>query len=81
MISTLAMASAVWAFFVVLTGEPISGWASQMILTSLLGGFIIVIQGVVGLYVGQIFEQVKDRPRYIVSDRLNFDKPTCSLSS
>ena len=76
MISTLALAAAVWAFFVGLTGEPISGWASQMILTSLLGGFIIVIQGVVGLYVGQIFEQVKDWPRYIVSDRLNFDKPT-----
>ena len=32
----------------------------------MLAGFIIVCVGVVGLYVGRIFEQVKDRPLYLI---------------
>jgi dolichol-phosphate mannosyltransferase len=64
------VAISVWAFYVALTGRPVSGWASTLIITSLLGGSVIFIQGVIGLYVGQIFDQVKGRPLYVVAERL-----------
>ena len=38
-------------------------------LVLVLAGFIIVSVGVVGLYVGRIFEQVKNRPLFLIDDR------------
>lgn len=55
-------------FFVVnfFVGDPYPGWTSLGVLLLVIGGFIIVSTGVMGLYVGKIFAQVKDRPLYIV---------------
>ena len=39
------------------------------VLTLLVGGFIIVSTGIIGLYVGKIFDQVKGRPLYVVERR------------
>jgi glycosyltransferase involved in cell wall biosynthesis len=50
-------------------GEPdkaVPGYASLVVLLLVLAGFIIVSVGVVGLYVGRIFEQVKDRPLFVI---------------
>jgi dolichol-phosphate mannosyltransferase len=47
-------------------GQRVPGFASLAVLTLLLAGFIIVSIGVVGIYVGRIFEQVKDRPLYLI---------------
>ena len=47
-------------------GKRVAGFASLAVLTLLLAGFVIVSIGVVGLYVGRIFEQVKDRPLYLI---------------
>ena len=47
-------------------GQRVAGFASLAVLTLFLAGFIIVSIGVVGLYVGRIFEQVKDRPLYLI---------------
>jgi hypothetical protein len=47
-------------------GNRVAGFASLAVLILLLAGFIIVSVGVVGLYVGRIFEQVKDRPLYLI---------------
>jgi dolichol-phosphate mannosyltransferase len=66
----VGLAVSSWAFYIAMTGRPVSGWASTLIITSLLGGFVIFIQGVIGLYVGQIFDQVKDRPLYVIAERL-----------
>ena len=41
-----------------------------MAIGCLFGGAIIAIQGIVGLYVGRIFEQVKGRPLYVVAERV-----------
>jgi dolichol-phosphate mannosyltransferase len=46
--------------------QRVPGFASLAVLTLFLAGFIIVSIGVVGLYVGRIFEQVKDRPLYLI---------------
>jgi len=49
--------------------RSVPGYASLVVLLLVLAGFIIVSIGVVGLYVGRIFEQVKDRPLYLIDAR------------
>jgi glycosyltransferase involved in cell wall biosynthesis len=46
--------------------KTVPGYTSLAVLLLLLAGFIIVSVGVVGLYVGRIFEQVKDRPLFLI---------------
>lgn len=47
------------------------GFTSLIISLWLLGGIIISLIGVVGIYLGKLFEKAKDRPTFIVDDRLN----------
>jgi polyisoprenyl-phosphate glycosyltransferase len=49
--------------------RAVPGYASLVVLLLVLAGFIIVSIGVVGLYVGRIFEQVKDRPLFVIDAR------------
>jgi dolichol-phosphate mannosyltransferase len=53
-------------------GQPM-GYTSLSVLLLLLAGFIIISIGVVGLYVGRIFEQVKFRPLFIISRQAGED--------
>lgn len=48
------------------------GWASVMVLMLLSTGVILLCLGVVGVYLGKVFEQTKFRPLYLVQERLNF---------
>ena len=45
-----------------------SGYTSLAVLILVLGGLILTSMGVIGLYVGRIFEQVKERPLYVIDD-------------
>ena len=47
-----------------------SGWATLVILLVFFGGLQIFCLGVIGEYLGQIFNEVKSRPRYIVQEEL-----------
>lgn len=44
------------------------GWTSLAVFTLTIGGFVIVSTGVTGLYIGKIFDQVKERPLFVVSN-------------
>jgi glycosyltransferase involved in cell wall biosynthesis len=46
--------------------KTVPGYTSLIVLLLVLAGFIIVSVGVVGLYVGRIFEQVKNRPLFLI---------------
>jgi len=48
-------------------GSTVSGWASLIISLYFLSGIIIMVLGVVGLYIGKIFTEVRKRPLYIIS--------------
>lgn len=48
------------------TGNTVSGWSSLMISIWFLGGLNLVALGIVGEYIGKIYGEVKDRPRFIV---------------
>ena len=45
-------------------------------LSSYLSGIIIFIMGIIGLYIGKVFDNVKNRPTYIIRERLNLDPPS-----
>ncbi len=49
------------------------GFTSLIISLWLLGGIIISLIGVVGIYLGKLFEKAKDRPTFIVNQKLNID--------
>ncbi len=47
------------------------GWTSVIISIWFLSGLIIFILGIIGLYIGRIFNQVKNRPLFIIKDKIN----------
>src|SRR3990167_11207730 len=50
----------------VLHGTVVPGWSSLMVSMFFIGGVIISIQGIVGIYVGKTFDETKKRPLYVV---------------
>ncbi len=50
----------------------VEGFVSLIISIWFLSGVIIMILGVIGIYVGKVYDKVKDRPTFIVSDIINF---------
>jgi dolichol-phosphate mannosyltransferase len=49
-----------------LYGSPIVGWASLIVSFYFIGGVIIAILGMIGIYLGKTFDEAKKRPLYIV---------------
>lgn len=49
-------------------GHPLAGWASMISIVSFLGGFQLFVLGIIGLYIGQIFNLSKGYPTYIIKD-------------
>jgi polyisoprenyl-phosphate glycosyltransferase len=67
LIAALGIGLAAFNVYYYFAGHQPAGYTSLAVLLLLLAGFIIISVGVVGLYVGRIFEQVKSRPLFIVS--------------
>ncbi len=49
-------------------GVALGGFTTVIILLLFLGSLIMISLGIIGYYVGNIYEEIKDRPRYIVAD-------------
>ena len=48
-----------------------SGWASMFVLILFSTGLLLMAIGVLGLYLGKVFEQVKQRPQYVIDKTIN----------
>ena len=72
LISTLSFIFAIITAIRAIKGEiEVLGYASLIVSIWLLSGIFIMLLGIVGLYVGKSFEGIKNRPIYIVSEKIN----------
>ncbi len=55
-----------------LYGSPVAGWPSLIVSIYFIGGIIISILGIIGIYLGKTFDEAKKRPLYVVS-KTTFD--------
>ncbi len=62
----LSLLTALWVLITFLTGNAVQGWASLLLITSLFSGINMISLGLIGEYVGKIFLEVKQRPRFII---------------
>jgi dolichol-phosphate mannosyltransferase len=51
----------------------VTGWTSLIVTICVIGGTLLISIGVLGEYVGKLYEQSKDRPLYLVAKTLNFE--------
>jgi glycosyltransferase involved in cell wall biosynthesis len=66
---------------VVYDAKLVQGWASTLVVVSLLSGVNLLMTGIVGLYVGRIHAEVKNRPLYVVGRTIGFRNPQSSGQS
>jgi glycosyltransferase involved in cell wall biosynthesis len=62
---------AIYAVFSRYVEDTPPGYTSIVVLLLLLSGFIIIALGIVGLYIGRIFDQVKGRPLFVVDEQID----------
>jgi glycosyltransferase involved in cell wall biosynthesis len=72
MVAFLALAYGLYMVFrYFFAGTPVPGWTSLIASIYFLGGLGFVALGVVGLYIGRIFEETKRRPLYVIKETIN----------
>lgn len=72
--SLLGLVSMVWVLIErFVSHTAILGWPSLMIVVSFIGGAQLLGIGVLGEYVARIYDEVRGRPDYIISESLDFD--------
>jgi len=67
----LSFIAALWVFRLFLTGNTVSGWASTLIFLILFAGIQMMSIGLIGEYIGKIYKEVKERPRFIIEKYTN----------
>ncbi len=55
------------------TNLTVQGWASTLAVSLLFNGIVLMMLGIIGEYIGRIYDEAKGRPLYIVRDRVNID--------
>ena len=69
LVSFLSFLFIFWVIIGYFLGNTLSGWASLVSVICLLCGFQLISIGIIGEYVGKIYLEVKNRPRFIISKR------------
>ncbi len=71
----ISLIFAIWVFIMHFSGKEavVPGWASTIIAIVFLGGVQLFTIGILGEYIGNIFDETKNRPEYIIDKQINFD--------
>ena len=70
--SFLAFIEMVYIFIQYFQGKTIAGWASTLTVMSFMFGILFILVGILGVYIGNIFESVRNRPRFLINEMCGF---------
>lgn len=76
----ISIFAVIWTICVKLTGKAELGWSSTVCSIWFIGGLQILALGIIGEYVGRIYEEVKQRPRFIIEEFINESEDMEKLS-
>jgi dolichol-phosphate mannosyltransferase len=69
----MALTSLMYAVYLVtrhlVWGVPVPGWTSVMVSIYFIGGLLFANLGILGLYLGKVFDETKGRPLYVIRER------------
>ena len=68
-IAFISFIGVIWSVITAVIGNSVPGWASTTSIICFLSGIQLVALGVLGEYIGKIYMETKQRPRYIISER------------
>lgn len=69
LVSIISFFVIIWVLVGLVKGTTVQGWVSTLGILSFIGGLQLLSLGIIGEYIGKIYMEVKNRPRYIISDR------------
>lgn len=67
-ISFVSILAILWVFGTKLFGQTVSGWSSMVSAIFFMGGVQLLCLGVIGEYIGKIYNETKARPRFLISE-------------
>jgi glycosyltransferase involved in cell wall biosynthesis len=75
LMSVVSVLFSLWIFIGAINwGFSVTGWPSLIVSIFFTGGIILIVLGIIGIYLGRIFREVKARPLYVISESLNIEK-------
>ena len=74
LISVISFLGVIWAVIEAILGSTVAGWASTTSIVCFMGGIQLLCLGVIGEYIGKIYLETKQRPRFIISETTFPDK-------
>ena len=72
-VALISFVGCIWALVTALCGRSVAGWASMTCIICFVSGVQLISLGIIGEYIGKIYLETKQRPRYIISER-TYDK-------
>ena len=78
-VSFLAIGGGIVALIIKWSGRAVWGWTSMVVPVTFLGGVQLIVLGMIGTYIGRIYDEVKKRPLYVVRDLHGFGQAGASV--
>lgn len=69
-ISVISILAAIYALISKLSGDTVQGWTSLILSIWFLGGLQLIGMGILGEYIGKLYQEVKHRPKFIIEKKL-----------
>ena len=68
-VAIVSFIGCIWALVSALAGKTVAGWASMTCIICFISGIQLICLGVIGEYIGKIYLETKERPRYVIRER------------
>lgn len=68
----ISFLTGIYSIIMFFIGEPVSGYTTIVVLISFMFSVILILMGIIGEYIGYLFDENKKRPIYIIEEKINF---------